>query len=71
MTIETLNTVDDRSSLFVGDQCLWVTLAHKFTSPDELVYTNICLIFIETIPNLPPTKLRPNEQGTQIKMIPQ
>lgn len=38
MTIETLNTVDDRSSLFVGDQCLWVTLAHKFTSPDELVY---------------------------------
>lgn len=53
------------SSLFVGDQCLWillVTLAHKL-HPHERIYTRISLIFIKIIPNLLPTKLHPHEPG--------
>lgn len=40
----------------------WVTLAHEFTSPQT--YINICLMFIEIITELVPTKLRPHETGT-------
>lgn len=52
------NTVE--SSLFVEDQCSWVTLAHEFMFPKN-IYVKHLFDVLKIFPNLLPTKLCPQE----------